>query len=60
MLKIDIQPELVPPEFLAVVLGNELSPLTSDHGDEPCLKALLLVANTPLIDYLLTWLNNLA
>ncbi|KAJ7502721.1 UDP-3-O-glucosamine N-acyltransferase [Mycena galericulata] len=60
MLEIDIQLELVPPEFLAVVLagfGNELSPLTSDHGDEPCLKALLPVANTPLIDYPLAWLE---
>ncbi|KAJ7733773.1 UDP-3-O-glucosamine N-acyltransferase [Mycena maculata] len=58
MLEIDIQ--LVPPEFLAVVLagfGNELSPLTSDHGDEPCPKALLPVANVPLIDYPLAWLE---
>ncbi|KAJ7647421.1 UDP-3-O-glucosamine N-acyltransferase [Roridomyces roridus] len=55
----DIQ-ELVPEEFLAVILagfGNELSPLTSDHGDEPCLKALLPVANTPLIHYPLAWLE---
>ncbi|KAJ7262277.1 UDP-3-O-glucosamine N-acyltransferase [Mycena haematopus] len=60
MLEMDTQLELVPPEFLAVILagfGNELSPLTSDHGDEPCLKALLPVANTPLIDYPLTWLE---
>ncbi|KAI0054970.1 UDP-3-O-glucosamine N-acyltransferase [Artomyces pyxidatus] len=47
-------------EFLAVVLagfGNELLPLTSDHGDEPCPKALLPVANRPMIDYPLTWLE---
>ncbi|KAJ6499401.1 UDP-3-O-glucosamine N-acyltransferase [Mycena sanguinolenta] len=61
MLEMDIQLELVPPEFLAVLFagfGNELSPLTSDHGDEPCLKALLPVANKPLIDYPLTWLEH--
>ncbi|KAF7361967.1 UDP-3-O-[3-hydroxymyristoyl] glucosamine N-acyltransferase [Mycena venus] len=60
MLEMDIQRELVPPEFLAVLLagfGNELSPLTSDHGDEPCLKALLPVANKPLLDYPLSWLE---
>ncbi|KAJ7209486.1 UDP-3-O-glucosamine N-acyltransferase [Mycena pura] len=56
----DIQPELVPAEFLAVVLcgfGNELSPLTSDHGEEPCVKALLPLAKTPIIDYPLSWLE---
>ncbi|KAJ7078945.1 UDP-3-O-glucosamine N-acyltransferase [Mycena belliarum] len=56
----DIQLQLVPPEFLAVLLagfGNELSPLTSDHGDEPCLKALLPLANTPIIDYSLAWVE---
>ncbi|KAI9437749.1 UDP-3-O-glucosamine N-acyltransferase [Lactarius indigo] len=52
--------KLVSHEFLAVVLagfGNELTPLTSDHGDEPCPKALLLVANRPMIDFPLTWLE---
>ncbi|KAJ7783032.1 UDP-3-O-glucosamine N-acyltransferase [Mycena metata] len=56
----DIPLELVPPEFLAILLagfGNELSPLTSDHGDDPCLKALLPVANTPILDYPLAWLE---
>ncbi|KAJ6557193.1 UDP-3-O-glucosamine N-acyltransferase [Mycena sp. CBHHK59/15] len=56
----DIQLELVPPEFLAVLLagfGNELSPLTADYGDEPCLKALLPLANTPILDYPLAWLE---
>ncbi|KAH9956472.1 nucleotide-diphospho-sugar transferase [Lactifluus volemus] len=47
-------------EFLAIVLagfGNGLSPLTGDHGDEPCPKALLLVANRPMIDFPLTWIE---
>ncbi|KDQ27853.1 hypothetical protein PLEOSDRAFT_39954 [Pleurotus ostreatus PC15] len=47
-------------EFIAVVLagfGNELQPLTSDNGDEPCPKALIPVANTPVIDYTLSWLE---
>ncbi|KAG5643607.1 hypothetical protein DXG03_000615 [Asterophora parasitica] len=45
---------LVKREFLAVLLagfGND------DHGDEPCPKALLPVANKPMIDYTLTWLE---
>ncbi|KAF5385870.1 hypothetical protein D9615_002456 [Tricholomella constricta] len=52
--------DLVKREFLAVLLagfGNELLPLTSDHGDEPCPKSLLPVANKPMIDYTLTWLE---
>ncbi|KAF9461333.1 UDP-3-O-glucosamine N-acyltransferase [Collybia nuda] len=52
--------ESVTREFLAVLLagfGNELLPLTSDHGDEPCPKALLPVANKPMIDYILLWLE---
>ncbi|TFY60192.1 hypothetical protein EVG20_g7506 [Dentipellis fragilis] len=52
--------KLVPREFLAVVLagfGNELQPLTSSHGEEPCPKALLPIANKPMIDYPLTWLE---
>ncbi|KAG7086662.1 hypothetical protein E1B28_002602 [Marasmius oreades] len=47
-------------EFRAVVLsgfGNELIPLTSDHGSEPCPKALIPVANKPVIDYVLTWIE---
>ncbi|EIN11299.1 UDP-3-O-glucosamine N-acyltransferase [Punctularia strigosozonata HHB-11173 SS5] len=54
----------VVPELLAVVLagfGNELipltSPLTSDHGDEPCPKALLPIANKPMLEYPLAWLE---
>jgi dTDP-glucose pyrophosphorylase len=34
-----------------------LHPLTSDHGDEPYPKALLPVANRPMIDFPLTWLE---
>lgn len=47
-------------EFLAVLLagfGNELLPLTSDHGDEPCPKALLPISNKPMIDYVLSWIE---
>ncbi|KDQ57545.1 hypothetical protein JAAARDRAFT_35255 [Jaapia argillacea MUCL 33604] len=47
-------------EFLAVILsgfGNELVPLSSDHGDEPCPKALLPIANKPMLDYPLAWLE---
>ncbi|KAI9509748.1 UDP-3-O-glucosamine N-acyltransferase [Russula earlei] len=47
-------------EFLAVVLagfGDQLDPLTSDHGGDPCPKALLPVANRPMIDFPLTWLE---
>ncbi|KAF9262184.1 UDP-3-O-glucosamine N-acyltransferase [Marasmius fiardii PR-910] len=47
-------------EFRAVVLsgfGNELIPLTSNHGAEPCPKALIPVGNKPVIDYVLTWIE---
>ncbi|TDL21719.1 UDP-3-O-glucosamine N-acyltransferase [Rickenella mellea] len=50
----------IPQEFLAVVLagfGNDLIPLTSDYGDEPCPKALLPVGNRPMISYTLAWLE---
>ncbi|CAK5265341.1 unnamed protein product [Mycena citricolor] len=60
MLEMDPQIELVPPEFLGVLLagfGNELTPLTSDHGDEACPKALLPLANIPIVDYTLSWLD---
>ncbi|KAJ8507914.1 hypothetical protein ONZ45_g9758 [Pleurotus djamor] len=48
-------------EFTAVILagfGNELQPLTSNNGDEACPKALLPIANKPVIDYTLSWLEN--
>ncbi|KIP04845.1 hypothetical protein PHLGIDRAFT_19868 [Phlebiopsis gigantea 11061_1 CR5-6] len=47
-------------EFVAVVLagfGTNLIPLTSNHGDEPCPKALLPIANRPMLDYPLSWLE---
>ncbi|KAG6333563.1 hypothetical protein ID866_5525 [Astraeus odoratus] len=47
-------------EFLAVVLagfGNELTPLTGDLGSEPVPKALLPIANKPMIDYVLSWVE---
>ncbi|KIY63067.1 UDP-3-O-glucosamine N-acyltransferase [Cylindrobasidium torrendii FP15055 ss-10] len=47
-------------EFTAVVLagfGAELTPLTSDHGDTPCPKALLPVGNRALLDYVLAWIE---
>ena len=34
-----------------------LIPLTSDYGDEPCPKALLPLANKPMIDYVFAWLE---
>ncbi|KXN90911.1 putative translation initiation factor eIF-2B subunit gamma [Leucoagaricus sp. SymC.cos] len=55
-----VKTELVSREFLAVVLagfGNELQPLTGDYGDEPSPKALLPVANRPMIEYLLLWIE---
>ncbi|TEB37580.1 hypothetical protein FA13DRAFT_1682447 [Coprinellus micaceus] len=55
-----VQPAFQKKEFLAVLLagfGNELLPLTSDNGDEPSPKALLPVANKPLLEYTLSWLE---
>ncbi|KAF9446399.1 UDP-3-O-glucosamine N-acyltransferase, partial [Macrolepiota fuliginosa MF-IS2] len=55
-----VKTDLVSREFLAVVLagfGSELVPLTSDYGDEPCPKALLPVANRPMIEYVLSWIE---
>jgi translation initiation factor eIF-2B subunit gamma len=40
-----------------VTIPSRLHPLVSDHGDEPCPKALLPVANMPMIDFPLTWLE---
>ncbi|EPQ57409.1 UDP-3-O-glucosamine N-acyltransferase [Gloeophyllum trabeum ATCC 11539] len=47
-------------EFVAVILagfGNELSPLSSDAGGEPSPKALLPIANQPMLDFPLAWLE---
>ncbi|KAJ3562794.1 hypothetical protein NP233_g9353 [Leucocoprinus birnbaumii] len=55
-----VKQDLVSREFRAVVLagfGNELQPLTGDYGDEPSPKALLPVANRPMIEYLLSWIE---
>ena len=41
----------------SLITPFRLVPLTSDHGDEPCPKALLPVANRPMIDFPLTWLE---
>ncbi|GBE80970.1 Probable translation initiation factor eIF-2B subunit [Sparassis crispa] len=51
---------LVSQEFTAVVLagfGNELLPLTGNNGDETCPKALLPIANKPMIEYPLAWIE---
>ncbi|KAK2467757.1 hypothetical protein APHAL10511_000052 [Amanita phalloides] len=51
---------LIENEFLAVILsgfGHELRPLTSNDGDEPFPKSLLPVANKPILEYALSWLE---
>ncbi|PBK98913.1 hypothetical protein ARMGADRAFT_483441 [Armillaria gallica] len=56
-LDVSISP-LVTREFTDVALtgfGAELIPLTSDYGDKPCPKALLPVANEPMIT--IFWLD---
>ncbi|KAI0733224.1 UDP-3-O-glucosamine N-acyltransferase [Fomitopsis betulina] len=56
----DSSAKLIPPEFLAVILagfGNELLPLTANYGDEPSPKALLPIANKPMLEYPLVWLE---
>ncbi|KAH9858869.1 UDP-3-O-glucosamine N-acyltransferase, partial [Lenzites betulinus] len=53
--------KIVTREFLAVILagfGNELLPLTNNHGDEPCPKALLPIGNRPMLEYPLAWLES--
>ncbi|KAF5391912.1 hypothetical protein D9757_001749 [Collybiopsis confluens] len=47
-------------EFLAVVVagfGNELVPISSNNGAEPCPKALVPIANKAMIDYVLAWIE---
>ncbi|KAH7888775.1 UDP-3-O-glucosamine N-acyltransferase [Phlebopus sp. FC_14] len=61
MIDFNVSPlHSVPREFLAVILagfGNELVPLTGDLGDAPCPKALLPISNKPMIDYVLSWVE---
>src|SRR5882762_6343057 len=35
-----------------------LVPLTSDHGEEPCPKALLPIGNSPMLGYSLSWIEH--
>ena len=44
-------------EHWMLTSGIRLLPLTSDYGDEPCPKSLLPIANKPLLDYTLVWLE---
>lgn len=39
-------------------LIDRLLPLSSEQGEESCPKALLPIANKPMIDYPLTWLEH--
>ncbi|OJA14364.1 hypothetical protein AZE42_04964 [Rhizopogon vesiculosus] len=61
MMNFDVIPvEVVTREFVAVILagfGNDLLPLTGDHGEEPCPKALLTISNKPMLDYPLSWVE---
>ncbi|KAH7913884.1 nucleotide-diphospho-sugar transferase [Hygrophoropsis aurantiaca] len=60
-MNFDVAPvEAVTREFLAIILagfGNELLPLTGDHGEESCPKALLPVSNKPMLEYALSWIE---
>lgn len=38
-------------------LNCRLLPLTGEHGDEPCPKALLPISNKPMLDYPLSWVE---
>lgn len=38
-------------------LSCSLLPLTGDHGEEPCPKALLPISNKPMLDYTLSWVE---
>lgn len=43
-------------EILSLI-SFRLQPLTGDYGDEPSPKALLPVANKPLIEYTFSWIE---
>ncbi|KAH8080294.1 UDP-3-O-glucosamine N-acyltransferase [Cristinia sonorae] len=52
--------KIVSQEFLAVIIagfGNELTPLTSNHGEKANPKALLPIANKPMLTHPLMWLE---
>lgn len=44
--------------MLALTESFSLSPLTNDHGDDPVPKALLPIANKPMLSYVLTWIED--
>ncbi|KAJ3997526.1 UDP-3-O-glucosamine N-acyltransferase [Lentinula boryana] len=46
-----------PSSALDLISDNRLVPLTSNNGSEPCPKALIPVANKPMIDYVLSWIE---
>ncbi|VDC07146.1 unnamed protein product [Peniophora sp. CBMAI 1063] len=51
---------LLAKEFVAVILvgeGDQLAPLTSGNGEAPSPKALVPIANKPMIDYVLAWIE---
>lgn len=53
-------PQQITREFLAVILagfGNELVPLTGDSGNQPSPKALLPISNKPMLEYVLSWIE---
>jgi translation initiation factor eIF-2B subunit gamma len=45
--------------FSISLIGEQhrLTPLTKNHGDEPCPKALLPIGNQPMLYYPLSWLE---
>jgi len=45
------------PSELEILIPFRLQPLTGDYGDEPSPKALLPVANKPLIEYTFLWIE---
>ncbi|KAF8200896.1 UDP-3-O-glucosamine N-acyltransferase [Pholiota molesta] len=56
-VKTDSAPGSSSPSSSPALATSPLGPLTNDYGDAPCPKALLPVANKPLIEYTLDWLE---
>ncbi|KLO16055.1 hypothetical protein SCHPADRAFT_920029 [Schizopora paradoxa] len=51
----------VPKEFLAVILagvGDDLFPIVGEYRGGPCPKALLPIANRPMLSYVLNWIED--